>query len=94
MSIQRCQDEMTSTEFLDWLEYLKLDVNAFHREDFYWAQIAQEVRRTVSKDPQRVKIEHFLQKFEIKKKPKMSRKERAMRFKRNLLARFGIKTGT
>lgn len=92
MSIQRCQDETSSTQFLDWLEYLRLDVNAFHREDYYWAQIAQEIRRTAVKDPKNVKIEQFLQRFETKKKkPKMSGKERAMRFKRNILARFGIK---
>ena len=94
MSLQRCQEETSSTQFLDWLEYLRQDVNAFHREDWFSAQIAQEIRRTISKEPKSVKIDSFLQKFEIKKKkPKISRKERAMRFKKNLLARFGVTTG-
>lgn len=94
MSVQRCQEETTSTEFLDWLEYLDWDVNAFHREDWFLAQIAQEIRRTISKDPEKVEVDDFLRKFVAKKvSKKLTRKEIAMQFKQRLLARFKIKTG-
>ncbi len=92
MSIQRCQEETTSTQFVDWIAYLDWDVNAFHREDSFLAQIAQEIRRTISKDPEKVQIDGFLRKFVAKKVPKkLTRKEVAMRFKRRLLARFSVK---
>lgn len=45
MSKQRCQFETSSSEFVDWMVYLEQDVNAFHREDYYWAQIALEIRK-------------------------------------------------
>lgn len=92
MSVQRCQEETTSTEFLDWLEYLDWDVNAFHRENWYLAQIAQEVRRTISKSPEKVEIDGFLRKFVIKKVSKKStRKEAAEKSKRRWLSWAGIK---
>lgn len=94
MSLQRCQEETSSTQFLDWLAYLDWEINAFHREDWFLAQIAQEVRRTISKDPEKVKIEGFLRKFAAKRAPKkLTRREAATKFKQRLLARFGIKTG-
>jgi len=78
MSVDRVQDETSSFQFMMWKEYLERDVNAFHRENFYWAQIAAEVRRSFCKNPKRVKVENFLLKFKNKvvTKKKMTKKER------------------
>ena len=98
MSIQRCQQETTSTQFLDWIEYLEQDVNAFHREDYFLASIAREVcqvREMFSKKPKHIKLEWFLQKFTLKKvkdeKP-ITREEAAERAKRKWLAWAHINT--
>lgn len=66
MSLQRCQEETSSTEFLDWLEYLRQDINVHRREDYYLANIAKEIRRTITKDRQNIKLEPFLLEFETK----------------------------
>ena len=77
MSKQRCQNEITSSEFVDWMVYFDEDLNRFHREDYFLAQIAQEIRRVLSKKPDKIKLDSFLLKFEYaKEKVPMSRKER------------------
>jgi len=63
MSLQRCQNETTSGEFLEWLEYLKLDFNVQRREDFFLANIAKEIRMSNVKHPEKVKLESYLLKF-------------------------------
>jgi len=97
MSIQRCQEEHSSTQFLDWMEYLEQDVNAFHREDYFLASIAREicqVREMFAKKPRQVKLEWFLQKF-ISKKDKvvkpLTKEEATERSKRKWLTWAGIK---
>jgi hypothetical protein len=69
--LQRVKRETTIREYYLWLEYLEWDINAFHREDYYLAQIATEVRRTITKrshmrslDPKK-----FLIKFKLTKGP-------------------------
>lgn len=52
---------MSSREFAGWLRYLEIDVNAFHREDYYLAQIAAEIRQQNSKTS--VEVRDFLLKF-------------------------------
>jgi len=55
------------------MEYLDIEVNSFHREDYYLAQIAAEIRRGNVKDPEKVSVEGMKLKFrltnEVKKKP-------------------------
>ena len=99
MSKQRCQQETSSTEFLDWMVYLEEDVNAFHREDYFLASIAREicqVREMFAKKPRNVKLEWFLQKFTSQKekvvKP-LTKEEATERAKRKWLGWAGIKTG-
>lgn len=60
------QELTTATEFVEWIAYLDMDVNAFHREDYYLAQIAAEVRRGRVKDPSRVRTEDLLIKFKFR----------------------------
>ena len=95
MSKQRCQQETTSTQFLDWLAYLEWDVNSFHREDWFLAQIAKEVRRTILKDPNKdLKWSPFLIKFTSKKESKkVDKMKAAMTMKRRILSMFKVNSG-
>ena len=45
-----------------------MEVNAFHREDFFLAQIAAEVCKGRVKDPRKVQVDRFLCKFKFAKK--------------------------
>jgi len=79
MSKQRCQEETSSTDFVLWMEYLEGKINAFHREDYFLAQIAAEIRRSFVKNPKKVKLDDFLLKFKDKTKTarkKMTKEER------------------
>lgn len=64
MSLQRCQKETTSTEFVEWIEYFRQDFNVRRREDYFLANIACEIRRSVVKNPKSVKLKPFLLEFE------------------------------
>ena len=66
LSLQRCKRETTSTEFVKWQEYFRRDLNIARREDYYWAQCAAEMRRTIAKSPLAVRTDSFLIKFETK----------------------------
>lgn len=82
MSVQRCQCEISSSEFMDWIVYLDEEMNLFHREDFFLAQIATEIRRSFVKDPSKVKFKDFLIQFKKKVEPKkLSIEERSKRSK-------------
>lgn len=79
MTLQRCQQETTSTEFLEWLVYLEIE-EANNIEYHYLAQIACEIRRLFSKKPNSIKIKDFILKFITKKdKPKITKEEATKR---------------
>jgi hypothetical protein len=69
------QNFTTSTEFLQWQDYLEEEVNDFHREDYFLAAIALEVRRSYVKDPTKYKIEDFLHTFKKKQAPEPAKEE-------------------
>ena len=87
MSKQRCQAETSSSEFADWMQYLNDDTNAFHREDYFLANIAKLIVQSNSKNPESVKLDPFLLKFESKKPtPKLDEQSRLDRIKQSWLA--------
>ena len=55
--------ETTSSQFVEWMEYLDQQMKTHQKMDYYLAQIAMEVRRTIMKHPGRTKIKEFLLKF-------------------------------
>lgn len=57
------QQRVTSSEFVEWMEYLEQEVHDFHREDFYLAQIAMEVRRASLTSGAVVRLSDFLLTF-------------------------------
>ena len=66
--MQRCQRETSSTEFADWQRFFEQDLTFPRREEYYLAQIAAEVRRTIAKDPKAVAASEFLLKFDARGK--------------------------
>ena len=64
MSLQQCMFEVSSSEFVAWIGYLDTEVNRFHRQDYFLATIAAEIRRSYVKKPRDVKIGDFLLEFE------------------------------
>ena len=91
-TVQEVRQKTTSTEFVLWMEYLEKDTNAFHREDYYLAQIAAEIRRSFVKKPKQVKLKDFLLKFVMQEKPKkLSIKERTKRMKQFWFFHVGLK---
>ena len=61
--MQEAMNQTTSTEFVDWMTFFEMERSSFHREDYYLAQIAAEVRRSIVKKPQEVHVQDFLLKF-------------------------------
>lgn len=55
--------ETTSSEFVDWMTFRRMDMNNPSRIDYYLAQIAAEVRRSMAKHPNKIVVKDFLLKF-------------------------------
>jgi hypothetical protein len=65
----------TSTEFNDWMLYLELEPNLFHREDYYLAQIAAFIVKANAKKNVAIRLKDFLLKFVPEQKSKPLTKE-------------------
>jgi len=63
LPVQLVKKQTTSSEFVNWVQYLNEEPNRFNPLYFYLAQIAAEVRRTIVKKPEKVKVEDFVIKF-------------------------------
>jgi len=66
-SVQRAKAETTSTEFLMWQSVIKDEANAFHREDWFYAQLCYQIyllRLSFSGGQNKLKLEDFLIKFD------------------------------
>jgi hypothetical protein len=85
LSVQRCQQETTSAEFVDWVTYLDMEPNMFHREDFYWAQIIRLLKCQLVKHPENITLDECLIKFEKRKETKREKSKSARSFFGHLL---------
>lgn len=63
MSLQETKSKISSSEFTLWKVYFQEEHKRFHREDYFFAMLTAEVRRTVVKHPEKVKMEDFLLDF-------------------------------
>ena len=63
MSPQRCMREHSSTDFIRAIKFMDDDANAFHREDYYLAQIAAEIKRSYVKTPSNVRLKDHILEF-------------------------------
>lgn len=62
-TVEELKEQITHSEFLEWMEFLALERNKARKLDYYLAQIAFELRRSNVKNPGRVKLGDFLLKF-------------------------------
>lgn len=70
MPLQAVQAATTSTEFLEWCEFLEWEqTEGFHRYDHYFAQLTAEVVRGRVKDTHKVKDDAYMIKFTAASKP-------------------------
>ncbi len=100
LSVQRTQDETTATEFLDWQTFRNMQrAEQFEiqdKQDWYWAQLACEIRRSVCKDPSKYKVQDFLLRFKSSGKTVRTKNEEdttdtTKDQKRLWLSMFGLK---
>jgi len=63
LSVDRCKQETSSSQFIDWMVFLELERNFTTKQDVYLAQIAQEVQRSYVAEPNKVKLKSFIRKF-------------------------------
>ena len=81
MPLQRCQQETTSSEFVDWLRYIAQEemdrIKRHEKLDFYLAQIASEVCKSQLTKASRAKIKmsDFLLNIKTEKPEKSEQKE-------------------
>ena len=59
VSVEELAVKISFREFLNWLEFLNWEDRQQTKADFYLAQIAAEIRRTVVKKPKDVKVKDF-----------------------------------
>ena len=67
------------------MEYLnQQETETVNREEYYWAQIAAEIRRSWVKHKTKVSLKDFLIKFSYAKKAKvLSQEEKELRLKKS-----------
>ena len=59
-TVEELADKISFREFLNWLEYLEWFEDRVVKNDYYFAQIAAEIRRGYVKHPKSVKTTDFV----------------------------------
>lgn len=76
MGIREVRRKTPSTEFLDWKVDIEARWNEPTTDQWYLAQIAQEIVASRYKKPEKIKIEPFLMKFTTKGKEEEAKEEK------------------
>lgn len=74
-TLPELMESMTHREYLTRLAWIEAEWKIPNRSDWYAMQVAQEVRRVLSKKPNAIKLKEFKLKFEDTEKKKESPKE-------------------
>lgn len=88
-SLEKVMDETTSSNFLLWCAYLKEKNDQNDKDDYRFAMLGQEIRRSYVKKGAAVRLKHFLLKW-TKPKP-LSKEEYLKRSKAGWFGLLGIK---
>jgi len=95
LPVARVKQETTATQFLEWVVYLKevkeQKLLTHEKLDYYLAMIACEVRRTLVKDPTKLKVKDFLLDFNQKSEDTRTYEERLSNTKKFWFAFTGMK---
>lgn len=63
MTVEELRDKITYSEFCEWIEFLVLEQKRNTKDQWYYAQIAAEIRRGYVTTPNKVHTEDFILKF-------------------------------
>jgi len=88
MSVARCKLEVTSSEFIAWKIFLQREANKFHREDYYLAQIAREIRGVLG-NPDSIPLDYFRFKFDFSPKEEEKEESEEHRMQKSKMFWFG-----
>ena len=80
MTVAELKARITHTEFLEWIEFLKIRDRRVTKEDIYMATIAAETRRAWVSTPKKVQVADFIlsdPKEQEEKKERMQRSKAA-----------------
>ncbi len=61
--VAEIKTRITHSEFIEWLVFLEKEDENRVKAEYYQAQIAAEIRRTIVKNPRSVKVKDFLLKL-------------------------------
>lgn len=89
LPLQEVLSKTTSSEFNMWMIYLEEEINGFHREDYYLAQIAAEIRKGQVKNPKKVKVKDMILQFSIGRKQKKTPMDKEESINRSKAFWFG-----
>jgi hypothetical protein len=62
--VDELRNRIGYSEFVEWIVYLEQLEKKHTPEHYYLAQVAAELRRTIAKDPEKVKVTDFLLQYE------------------------------
>ncbi len=77
-SIQEAKAVIPSMEFTQWILYLDMEEERHSKQDYAWARIAAEIRRSYVEHPKKVKEEDLLIVFEKREVSKEVDEEKVM----------------
>lgn len=83
---------MTNREYRVRLAWLEQEIEQPNPSDYYLMQIAQEVRRVLSKKPNQIKLKHFRLKFD--KETVENKEAKARQSKNTWMSILGVKEET
>lgn len=78
-TVEVLQASITYSEFLEWQEFLRLELEKHTKADWYMAQLAAETRMSFVADPAKVRIKDFLLRFATAEESEESNTEDAQR---------------
>lgn len=91
MSLDEVKSKTSASQFVLWMEYLKLEANLFDPTRMYLVALTAEVRRSWVKSPKDVLVKDFVLKFDMDKS--LEEKKESIAFTHTLKHSFFALTG-
>jgi ribosomal protein S19E (S16A) len=89
MPLGKCLKEISHREYLTWMAHFDNKWENPSRNEWYLISIATEIRRVLSKDPNKIKLDHLKLGFGDLKESKITSEQKAKESKANWLGHFG-----
>lgn len=76
MPVFECLERITHREYRLWLIHFRKELDQPSRTDYYLMQIAREVRRVLSKKPNKIQLKDFLIPFGKPPRKQLTKEEK------------------